>query len=342
MVDLVWGYVDANDSNTRKKITVSHPNNANLVTEALAAITTAGGAVSGSPGPGFENLKIIGKEDFFSNVTFPVTQTSGIRANRRILEVDPDGTGRLSTYAVNDSGQSTNDLWSAARILRAIAAVSPMPIPRITSFSIQDQPTDVNTGTTLSGSKTFLYSVENPSQVQGNLSIIEDPDGTPNTLSSSLSPTGTSVVLAITTVTLTDGGDSQTYRLQGTSTSGVVFHQDFVVTALAAEERYYFGLSPTANVASISLTPPTSTSAEAQSGVSFDISVTPSAGEFVFILVPFDHDVSTIFERNLNVDVTSTFTKVTNVRVINAVNYHSYTLGPAQGGAEADFRVTLG
>lgn len=341
MVNLVWGYVDANDSDIRKKITVDHPNNTNLVTEALAAITTAGGSVSGTPGPGFENLKIIGKEEFFTNVTFPVTQTEGIRANRRILEVDPDGTGRLSTYAVNDSGAGVNDLWSAARIIRAISAVTPMPVPRVTSFSIQNQATQVNVGTTLSGSQTFLYTVENPSQVQGNLSIIEDPDGTPNTLSSAISPTGTSVILTITTITL-NAGESQTYRLQGTSTTGQVFHQDFVVSVLDPQERFYYGLSPTANVSSIALDPPAVTSGEAQRGVSFDIRVTPSSGEFVFVLVPFDHDVTTIFETNLNVDVTSTFTRTPDARIINSVNYNSYTLGPAQGGAESDFRVTLG
>lgn len=341
MVNVVWEYVDANDSDTRKKITVDHPNEDNLVTEALAAITTAGGAVSGSPGPGFANLKIVQYGAFFRNVIFPVTQTETIRSNRRILEIDPDGSGRLSTYAFNDSGESTTDIWSAARIIRAIAAVTPMPIPRFTSFSIQDQATQVNVGTTISGSQTFLYSVENPSQVTGNLSIIEDPDGTPNTLSSSLSPSGTSVALVVTSVTL-NAGESQTYRIQGTSTSGQVFHRDFVVEALSAEERYYYGLSSTANVSTVPLDPPDVTSAEAQTGVSFDITVTPGAGQFLFILVPTDHDITTIFERNFNVNVTDTFTRTADTRIINSVNYHSYTLGPAQGGAESDFRVTLG
>ena len=76
------------------------------------------------------------------------------------------------------------------------------------------------------------------------------------------------------------------------------------------------------------------------SGVVFDIVTTTQSGEFLFILVETSRDIVSIFETNLNVNVTNTFVRTSAERQINGFNFNLYTLGPASG-VEADFRVTL-
>ena len=45
--------------------------------------------------------------------------------------------------------------------------------PSIDSFSIQNQPTEVVAGTTISGTQTFLYDVRNPENVAGDLTLTQ-------------------------------------------------------------------------------------------------------------------------------------------------------------------------
>jgi len=48
---------------------------------------------------------------------------------------------------------------------------APAALPQIRSFSIQNQETVVNAGFGLAGGLTFLYSVTDPAQISGNLTI---------------------------------------------------------------------------------------------------------------------------------------------------------------------------
>lgn len=134
-----------------------------------------------------------------------------------------------------------------------------------------------------------------------------------------------------------------TFRLTGVDTkSNNIISAPVVVERRdpAPHEFAYWDLSSTNNPATIDYT--TMNDEEITgAGKVFDMQVTPTQGDYLILLVPFDHDVSTIFEVNFNIDVTDTFTETAGVRTINTVSYNSYVLGPLNGGIQNDYRVTL-
>ncbi len=208
--------------------------------------------------------------------------------------------------------------------------------PVITSFSIQGQDANVDPGTTLAaGNRTFEYNVTNPTNVNGNLTLTQDA----STLSTTIDPSQSSVVVAINAETLATAGNTVVFTLSGVDTAGTAIQRIFDVTAQGQDAYVYYGLSATNIPATIDVS--TLTRRLAVSNDQFNIDITPTAGQFLNILAPTDHDVSTIFERNLNVDSTSIFTKSTNVRQLNSQNFNSYVLGPLTGGVENDYRVTI-
>ena len=117
---------------------------------------------------------------------------------------------------------------------------SPDP-PEIRSFTIQGQSTTVNPGTSLTGTKTFLFNITNPGGVTGNLTITQDAAN----LSTTVDPTASSVNLAINNVTL-NAGQSTVFEMSGT---GIAVNRQFTITARTDDDFLYFGTQPT-NVAS--------------------------------------------------------------------------------------------
>ena len=206
--------------------------------------------------------------------------------------------------------------------------------PAVTAFSIQDEPVNVLPGTTISGTKTFLYSISNTANVVGNLTIRQDGAA----LSSAVNRDGSSISLAINSVTLTNAGDSTTFQISGLNNQSQTFSRDFTVTAAASSEFFYYGLSATNNPASID----TSTMQRRLSAAeTFDFSVGPtSAGQFIILLAPQDHDLSTLINTGLNVDVLNTYTATTFVRTINGQLYNSYVFGPVNAGITQAYRAT--
>lgn len=108
------------------------------------------------------------------------------------------------------------------------------PVAHIQSFSIQGQSALVDPDTTLSGSVTFVYNVNNPGDVVGNLTI--DQAGVD--LSTTVDPAGTSVALTLNSVTLS-AGQSVVFTISGNRTGSVPITLSFTVTARQVQDYTY-------------------------------------------------------------------------------------------------------
>lgn len=113
------------------------------------------------------------------------------------------------------------------------------PAPSLASFTWPGQATTVDGGTQLSGSVTFNFSVVNPSSVQGNLTLRQS--GVSAALTSTISPTATTVTVNIMNVTLS-AGQSVTFTLSGVATTaagGTSFSRSITISARAATDYIY-------------------------------------------------------------------------------------------------------
>ena len=126
-----------------------------------------------------------------------------------------------------------------------------------------------------------------------------------------------------------DAADTVTFNLINTSTPPTT-------------EEFYHGLSDSDNPATVVLTTLSQSDVGTGTGQTFDFSVGPaSANDFIILLVPAAHDISTLINTGSGFSVLSSFTKTDNVRLINGDQYHSYVLGPLVDTYTADYRATL-
>lgn len=130
-----------------------------------------------------------------------------------------------SFLPIDDTATDNEHTYSAQRILELVN-VPVFDEPQVTSLSIQGQATEVERGTTLTGSQVFNYSVSHTGNVQGDLTLEQDGE----TLASNISPTGTTATETVTDVTLT-AGQVVTFRLSGTDTQSNTFDRTTTVSA---------------------------------------------------------------------------------------------------------------
>lgn len=117
--------------------------------------------------------------------------------------------------------------------------------PQIREFSIQGQATTVDPGTTLaSGNRTFLFNVTESDNVQGTLTLTQGA----STLSTTIDPKDSSVVVAINAVTL-NGGEDVVFTLSGTDTFMNNFNRTFIVTARSDDDYVYYNTEADSNPA---------------------------------------------------------------------------------------------
>ena len=208
--------------------------------------------------------------------------------------------------------------------------------PAFTAFSV-DIPQHPVAGSQFSGSKTFTWTVTNQGNISGNLTIKQEAAN----LSTSVDPAAGTISLTINTFAL-NAAETQTFTISGTDTQTNAFNLTYVVTARAADEFLYYGLSTSNNPASIDTTSLTSTRITG-SGQQITASIGPtSSGDFIIILAPGDNDLGQIINTVLNVDVINTFTKTNDVRTINGQLYNSYVIGPTVAGATQSYRFVIG
>ena len=118
---------------------------------------------------------------------------------------------------------------------------------------------------------------------------------------------------------------------------------NFVVgTPPTGTGNFYTGLSSSNNPASVDINTLTSQSVGTGSGQQFTFSVGPATlNDYVIILAPAVHDISTLINTGTGFSVLDSFTKTDDVRTITSVSYDSYTLGPLVDTFSANYRATL-
>jgi hypothetical protein len=208
--------------------------------------------------------------------------------------------------------------------------------PSITAFAVSGQSTSVSANTTLSGSKTFTYTLDNAASVSGTMTI--NQAGSP--LSTNVSADQTSIELTINTVVVS-AGQSVTFQLTGSDIRQSSFSRNFVISAPQDHEILYYGRSSSNNPAAVDLSGFTRSDI---TGSGQDITVstgTTSQGDFFMIFVPTAEDLSTITDTALGTDVTSIFTRTADVRTINSENYTSYVVGPLNSGFNESYTVRI-
>jgi len=221
------------------------------------------------------------------------------------------------------------------RELAYMTDVNPAPVaqPRILSLNIAGQPTSVAPGTTLTGSKTFSYVIENPQLVQGQMELVQGSA----VLSSAVSPTATMITVTINDATLM-AGQAAHFTLRGTSTSGQPFSRDITIRAAQPHEFAYYGIRSTNDFATTDLT--NLTSVDVTTNDSFEVSGAFANNAFVGILMPADMDLDDI--RFFGQPVTSSFTRTENARTISGQAYVLYILQNTGGIAgQASYLVEL-
>lgn len=130
------------------------------------------------------------------------------------------------------------------------------------------------------------------------------------------------------TLTEDDGNDTLTI-----STSGGTPGQ---------QEEFYYGLSGSNNPASVDLATLTQEDVNTGSGQQFDFSVGPATlNDYLILLIPSNHDLSSLINTLSGFSVLSSFSKTDDVRTIETISYHSYVLGPLVAGFTANYRATL-
>ena len=108
-----------------------------------------------------------------------------------------------------------------------------------------------------------------------------------------------------------------------------------------AEEIYFGIIDDPANAGTVVLTTLTMQDATVEG---HDVTIGPSTdGDYFIFLVPANHNILTLINTGLNVDVLSTYTENENVRQIGTPleQYHAWTFGPLNPGLTVNYRLTL-
>ena len=119
---------------------------------------------------------------------------------------------------------------------------------------------------------------------------------------------------------------------------------DLVVTTTPSTgtEDFFYGFSASNNPASVDTGTLTTQSISTGTGQQFTFSTgNATENDFLILLTPADHDISTLVNTSTGFSVLNSFTKTDNVRTISTVSYDSYVLGPLVSGFNATYRATL-
>lgn len=189
--------------------------------------------------------------------------------------------------------------------------------PTIDSFSIQNQATTVDGGTAISGSQTFLYSVTNSSSITGTGTLRQGS----TVLSTTVSPTGTSLAQTVNAVNLA-AGESVTWTLEFTTTMGGTVSRTFTVRARQQAEILYYGIMATNIAATVDVS--TLTIQDVFAGTQFNADFVIPNTQYAVILSPADRDITEILERTFSEQILSDFTKTENARTISGQMYDAY------------------
>lgn len=212
----------------------------------------------------------------------------------------------------------------------------PQAAPSITAFSIQGQSATVDAPFTLSGNQTFEFVVENPANVQGNLTLLQET----TQLSNLVDPTETSVGATVTSVTL-NAGESVTFTLEGTSalSGNPTFQRKFTITARTAQDFVYISAEADSDPSDVDTG--AATAVAFQSG-NQDLTIPTFTGNaFLTILQrASDPEITQILIGGLN--QFGTFTKTDDAITVGGALYDAYvTTNQVVGAALSGQTITL-
>jgi len=185
--------------------------------------------------------------------------------------------------------------------------------PTWNSFSITGQATTVEVGTTLSGSKTFTWSINNNSGIVTTIDLYD------NTAAATLlagTPNDGSQAQTITTIQLNSNGATQSWKgiANNVSPAGTINSSNFVVTS-----RFYYFYGPSAsspaNSAAVRALP---SSAFRIGATSFTLNTGTTLTKFVVALPPSITISSVIDTSALNANITSDYVLTGTVNVLDA------------------------
>lgn len=204
--------------------------------------------------------------------------------------------------------------WAGLTAVQALqdAAVAYIP-PVFNSFSISGQATTVEVGTTLTGSKIFLWSITNNSGSVPTIDIYN------NTASSTLlagTPNDGTQSTTISTVLLNSNGAAQSWKGIGNnvSPSGTFNSGNFVVTA-----RFYRFYGPSSSSVSTSANVRALPTSEFQTGpTTFNLNTGTSLTKFIVALPPSVTITQVIDLDALNADITGTYVFQGTILVLDA------------------------
>lgn len=159
-----------------------------------------------------DNLDNLSEESSYSGVPYPTISLGGITPSYLL-------TGKTSN-----------------KILEDLLVV--YQNPAFTSFSMSQYNSQVEVGSTLSGTRDFYWSTNNSNNVLPNsLSIIDVTNGNID-LRTNLANDGSETNVNITTITLNSNGNNQQWKIRGFNTNANVF-ESFTITTTAYFKRFY-------------------------------------------------------------------------------------------------------
>jgi len=223
----------------------------------------------------------------------------------------PQGT-TLATVGGITSG--TNLGTSPIQIQDLLADIFyPYVNPVFTSFSVSGQSTTVEVGTTLSGSKTFTWSIAVNSGVVPTIDLYDNTAA--STLLAGTANDGTQAQ-TVTTIQLNSNGATQSWRGIGnnTSPSGTFNSNNFTVTG-----RFYRFFGPTASSPANSAAVRALASSTFHTGATtFTFNTGTVQTKFVVALPPSVTISGVIDTSALNVDITSEWILTGTLNVLDA------------------------
>lgn len=259
-----------------------------------------------------------------------------------INAVIPPSTFLTNTPVVLASGKTLGKYTNGQTILSAgktfeevikdiaLEYVSPV----FSSFTIASQPTTVEVGTTLSGSKTFTWGITLNSGIVPTIDIY-DNTAAATLLASTPSNDGTQAQ-TITTIQLNSNNATQSWKGIANNSNGAnVNSSNFVVTALF---NRFWGAVTTLPASSVDGTANRvyanllTTAAKTNGTNTFTIVTGTTSNKFIVLLPPSVTITSVVDTGNLNLDITSSYV-LSTITIKDAGGtdrtYNQYLFNPA-------------
>jgi len=185
---------------------------------------------------------------------------------------------------------------------------------KIKTFIMRDQPTKVAAGTLLTGNRTFDFSLEMHEGVVGNGTLRQNG----GILKADISPAGYFFNQSLSPITL-NSGESSTWTLEFTLTTGGIISKSFTVSAVDAEELMYWDVQTSHDANAFNYVSITSRHAEINTAIKINIQTYTGSKYFAIAQPTSEADITKLVIGGIN--QIGAFTKNTSAITINTISY---------------------